>query len=116
MNNNESYNRKKYEVEILGETMPVTGELSLDYLNKLVEEVNGVGEEISAAYPTLPRRRLYGLTMLNLADKYFKSEQNRKKAEEKLTELEEENKELEQEMKRLREENEELLNLLQEVE
>ncbi len=109
-------NRKKFNVEILGEDITVVGNLSRDYVESLAAYINDLGRDISRAYPTLPRRRLLGLTILNIADDYFQAKEVREDLEEEIEDLEEEKNRLQQELARLREENEELLDLLQEVE
>ncbi len=107
--------RKKFRVDILGENMPVVGNVSREYVESLADYINEVGDDISRAYPSLPRRRLLGLTLLNIADDYQEAKKERDNLQKSREALEQENEELQQEIKRLREENEELLDLLQEV-
>lgn len=107
--------RKKFKVEIMGENMPVVGNISREYVDNLADYINGVADDISKAYPSLPRRRLLGLTLLNIADDYQKVREEKNELKKSRESLKQENEELQQEIERLREENEELLDLLQEV-
>ncbi len=109
-------NRKKFKTRVLGEELPVVGDISREYVENLAAYINEIGDDIARAYPTLPRRRLFGLTLLNIADQYQKQKEKRQDLEERCEDLEQDKKELQREVERLREENEELLDLLQEVE
>ncbi len=108
-------NRNKFRVDILGENMPVVGNISQNYVENLADYINQVADDISQAYPSLPRRRLLGLTLLNIADEVQKAREEKNNLQESNETLEQEKEELQQEVERLREENEELLDLLQEV-
>ncbi|MFW6278977.1 MAG: cell division protein ZapA [Bacillota bacterium] len=107
--------KKKYIVNILGEEFTITGNLNQKYVNMLQDLINSIGSDISSAYPHLPRRRLWGLTLINLADRYFKLEQKQEDKMKKNRELKHENEKLRQKITSLEEEYEELSQLLEEV-
>ncbi len=108
-------NKTKFKLNILGDKFTVTGEFSEDYIHKLAEHVEKTGREIRDAYPKLPFRRLSHLTMINLADEYFKLRSQCVDLSKEKERLKEANQSLHQELKKLRHENEELTNLLEEV-
>ena len=108
-------NKKKFKLNILGDKFTVTGEFSEDYIHKLAEHVEKTGREIRNAYPKLPFRRLSHLTMINLADEYFKLRSQCVDLSKEKERLKEANQSLHQELKKLRRENDELTNLLEEV-
>jgi len=121
--------KEKFTVKILGEEQLIVGDVSRDYVEKLADYINSVGREIIRAYPSLPRRRLLGLTMVNMADEFYKlreeyNEKNNKikdlksknyDLKEKIEKLEKELAEQKTELKEQKEENEELMTLLEEV-
>jgi cell division protein ZapA len=111
-----NYDKKKIKLNILGDQFTVTGEFSEDYINKLANYVEKTGQEIKNAYPKLPFRRLSHLTMINLADEYFKLRSQCVDLSKEKERLKEANQSLHQELKKLRQENEELNTLLEEVE
>lgn len=108
--------KKKFKLNILGDQFTVTGDFSEEYINKLADYVEKTGKEIKKAYPKLPFRRLAHLTMINLADEYFKLRSQCVDLSKEKERLKEANQSLHQELKKLRQENEELNSLLEEVE
>ncbi|MCF8001152.1 MAG: cell division protein ZapA [Halanaerobiales bacterium] len=105
----------KVNISILEEELVVKGEVSEDYVKDLAEYINNVGREIQETYPRLPRRTLLGLTMVNIADEYFKTKS-------KLQDLKKENKELKElrdklikDNNSLKRDNRELNKLLEEA-
>lgn len=105
----------KINISILEEDLVVKGEVSEDYVKNLAEYINNVGGEIQETYPRLPRRTLLGLTMVNIADEFFKTKS-------KLQELKKENKELKElrdklikDNNSLKRDNRELNDLLEEA-
>lgn len=108
-------NKKKFELNILGDRFNVTGDFGEEYINKLADHVEKTGREIKKAYPKLPFRRLSHLMMINLADEYFKLHSQCIDLSKEKERLKEANQSLHQELKKLRQENEELNNLLEEV-
>jgi len=104
----------RFTIKILGEEMVIIGDLSDDYVNNLSDHINLIGEEISRAYPRLSRQRILGLTIMNIADEYYKLKDvyNKKMQDLKLAEVE--NKNLREKYKEMKEEYEELLTLLEE--
>ncbi|MGM0410347.1 MAG: cell division protein ZapA [Bacillota bacterium] len=126
-----SKNKKhKFSVRILGEEQLIVGDVSEDYVKKLANYINKVGTEITKAYPRLPRRRLLGLTMINMADEFYKFKNDIDQKNEKIKDLKSKNYDLREENEKLKEkvndlekeleasnkEKEELLALLEEVE
>lgn len=109
-------NKNKIKIKILGDTFTVTGEFDENYIKKLAEYVEKVSREIRSAYPELPYRRLANLTMINLADEYFKLRSDCIDLSREKERLREANQSLHGELKKLRQENEELMTLLEEVE
>ncbi len=105
----------KFKIKIMGEELVVTGDISEKYVSKLASYVNNVAEDITRAYPRLPRRRILGLAIVNIADDYFKLKKNYKEDMAFCEKLKEENRMLQKRMGKLHKENEELLNLLEEV-
>src|SRR6056297_903230 len=108
-------NKKKFKLNILGDQFTVTGDFSEEYINKLADHVEKTGQEIKNAYPKLPFRRLSHLTMINLADEYFKLRSQCVDLSKEKERLKDANQSLHQELKKLRQENEELTALLEEV-
>lgn len=106
---------KKYTVKILGEEFTITGNLSRNYVEELQTMINRIGSDISSAYPHLPRRRLWGLTLINLADKYFKFEDKYRQQSKENQQLRKRKKELQQKIDSLQAEYKELSALLEEV-
>lgn len=111
-----SEEKKKIKLNIFGDEFTVTGKFSEEYINKLVDYVEETGQEIKNAYPKLPSRRLSHLTMINLADEYFKLRSQCVDLSKDKERLKEANQSLHQELKKLRQDNEELNTLLEEVE
>ncbi|SFL07615.1 cell division protein ZapA [Halanaerobium salsuginis] len=108
--------KNKFKLNILGDQFTVTGDFDEDYIAKLADYVEKTGLEIRNAYPKLPFRRLSNLTMINLADEYFKLRSQCIELSKEKERLREANQSLHQELKKLRQENEELNTLLEEVE
>ena len=115
-------NENKYRVEILGDEFKITGDLNQEYVDQLQELINEIGQEISRAYPDLPRRRLWMLTLINMADKYFKAEDQKKQHKKEIVQLKEkqvslksENDDLKDKLDNLQAEYEELATMLEEV-
>lgn len=122
MSSEDKYNKKKFSVKILGEEQLIVGDVSQDYVKDLAEYINSVGNEITRVYPRLPRRRLLGLTMVNMADEFFKLRDDYYEKIDKIKELKSKNYDLQDELESLKEEfeeikeeNNELLTLLEEV-
>ncbi|ADQ14894.1 cell division protein ZapA [Halanaerobium hydrogeniformans] len=109
-------NKNKFKLNVLGDSFTVTGDFDEEYINKLANYVEKTGKEIKNAYPKLPFRRLTHLTMINLADEYFKLRSRCVELSREKERLKEANQSLHQELKKLRQENEELNSLLEEVE
>src|SRR6056297_1435207 len=95
----------KFTVRILEEELVVKGEVSEDYVKELADFINNVGQEIQETYPRLPRRSLLGLTMVNIADEYFKTKKELKEVRNKLI----------KDNNSLKRDNRDLNNLLEEV-
>ena len=108
--------KNKFKLEVLGDSFTVTGNFDEEYINKLADYVEKTGREIKNAYPKLPFRRLSHLTMINLADEYFKLRSQCVDLSKEKERLKDANQSLHQELKKLRQENEELTALLEEVE
>ena len=123
------HNKEKFSVKILGEEQLIVGDVSEDYVKELADYINSVGTEIIRAYPSLPRRRLLGLTMVNMADEFYKLREEYYEKNDKIKELKSKNYDLKEEVEELQKklkkkedelkekekENEELLTLLEEV-
>ncbi|RCW50489.1 MULTISPECIES: cell division protein ZapA [unclassified Halanaerobium] len=109
-------NKNKIKVKILGDTFTVIGEFDENYIKKLAEYVEKVSRDIRNTYPELPYRRLANLTMINLADEYFKLRSDCIDLSREKERLREANQSLHDELKKLRQENKELMTLLEEVE
>lgn len=121
--------KEKFSVKILGEEQLIVGDVSEEYVKELADYINSVGTEIIRAYPSLPRRRLLGLTMINMADEFYKLREEYYEKNDKIKDLKSKNYDLkeeienlqkklkrkEKELKETKEENEELLTLLEEV-
>lgn len=107
-------NKEKHTINLLGEDLTVTG-VSENYVEQLVSYINGIGKEITQAYPRLPRRRLVGLTLINLANKFNKLKKEYNKIKQEKTNLKEENEYLKEQINSLQDEYEELSVLLEEV-
>ena len=119
---NKEKNQEKFSVKILGEEQLIVGDVSEDYVKELADYINSVGTEIIRAYPSLPRRRLLGLTMVNMADEFYKLREEYYEKDDQIKELKSKNydlqekvEKLEKELKEKEKENEELLTLLEEV-
>ena len=122
MSSNDKHNKKKFSVKILGEEQLIVGDVSQEYVKELAEYINSVGTEITRAYPRLPRRRLLGLTMVNMADEFYKLRDEYYDKVDKIKELKSKNYDLQEKVDELKEklqdkkeENQELLALLEEV-
>ena len=122
MSSKDKSNKKKFSVKILGEEQLIVGDVSQEYVKELAEYINSVGEEITRAYPRLPRRRLLGLTMVNMADEfhklkdeYYEKIDKVKSLKRKNNNLQEKVEKLQKELEDLKEDNDELLALLEEV-
>lgn len=115
MMNEDKQNKRRFTVKVLGQKLIVTGDISQSYIKEVVEYINNIGQDITGAYPHLPRRQLLGLTAVNLADEYFKLEEKYQNKEEKNEELREENDRLKNELDSIKQEYEELAGLLEEV-
>ena len=111
----EDKSNNRFSIKILGEKLTITGDVSREYVGQLRVEINKIAKEITSAYPHLPRRRLWGLTLLNLADYYFKSRQELKEVKNEKKKIKKENEKLKQKIKELENENHELSMLLEEV-
>ena len=110
MSNEDKLAKNKFSVKILGEKLTVTGSnISREYVEKLASYINEIGDEINNAYPQLPRRRILGLTLINLADELFK-------LQEKNNEIFQENKQLKAENEKLKQENVKLKNKINSLE
>jgi len=123
MNGEDKQEKNKYSVEVLGQELTVIGEnISEDYVKKLAFYINEIGEEIDQAYPQLPRRRILGLTLINITDDFYKNReklknlvQENKKLKNENKKLKNKNEKLKSEIESLKEEYEELSILLEEV-
>ena len=115
MPSEDKYNKRKYSVKILGEEQTVVAEVAQEYIEKLADYINEVGSEITRAYPRLPRRKLVGLTLINMADEFFKLKEEYMEKARELKEIREEKKELKKKVKELKKDNKELMSLLEEV-
>jgi len=111
-----SKQKNKFKLNVLGDSFTVTGDFSEKYIRKIADYVEKTGREIKNAYPKLPFRRLSHLTMINLADEYFKLRSQCVELSKEKERLRDANQSLHQELKKLRQENEELTALLEEVE
>ncbi|MGM0437141.1 MAG: cell division protein ZapA [Bacillota bacterium] len=114
--------KEKFSIKILGEEQLIVADVSEDYVEELADYINSVGTEIIRAYPSLPRRRLLGLTMINMADEFYKLREEYYDKNDKIKELKSKNYDLKEKVEELKEklqekekENEELLTLLEEV-
>lgn len=105
----------KFTVRILEEELVVKGEVSEGYVKKLADYINEVGQEIQETYPRLPRRSLLGLTMVNIADEYFKTKKELEKLKKENKDLKEVRNKLIKDNNSLKNDNRELNNLLGEV-
>lgn len=110
----EGKHKNRFTIKILGEEMVIVGELSDKYVNELSKHINIIGEEISRAYPRLSRQRILSLTIMNIADEYYKLKDVYKKKMEDMKKIENNNKNLREKYKEIKQEYEELLNLLEE--
>ena len=110
-----STSQSKYIIELLDEKLTITGNISEKVVNKLRDLVNSIGEEISGAYPQIPRRRLWGLTLINLAYKYYKLSSRVNSLLQSNKNLKSDNNKLEQELKSVKTEYREISKLLEEV-
>jgi len=108
-------NNQKFTVKILGDEFTVTGEISDQHVQKLQELINSIGREINVAYPHLPRRRLWGLTAINMAHKYFKLLKKKQKLTQENRQLTRENEQLQKTLESLKKDYQELSLLLEEV-
>ena len=116
MSNEDKLPKNKFSVKILGEKLTVTGKkISREYVEKLASYINEIGEEINNAYPQLPRRRILGLTLINLADELFKLRENNSEIFQENKHLKNENEKLKKKIKSLEDEYKELSVLLEEV-
>ena len=106
--------KNRFTIKILGEEMVIVGDLSDEYVTDLSKHINLIGEEISRAYPRLSRQRILSLTIMNIADEYYKLKDVYKKKMEEMKMIEKENRELGEKYKEIKKEYEELLNLLEE--
>lgn len=111
----EDKHKNKYNIKILGEELLVVGNLSDQYVEKLSNHINVIGEEISRAYPRLSRQRILSLAIMNITDEYYKLKDVYNKKVEDLEELEDENSALREKYNELKKDYEELLSLLEEV-
>lgn len=105
----------KFTVKILEEELVVKGDVSEDYVKSLANFINNVGQEIQETYPRLPRRSLLGLTMVNIADEYFKNKKELEKLKKENKDLKEVRNKLIKDNNSLKRDNRELNNLLEEV-
>ncbi|MFW6034894.1 MAG: cell division protein ZapA [Halothermotrichaceae bacterium] len=111
----EDKRKDKFYIKILGEELVVVGDVSEDYVKKLADHINIIGEEIGRTYPRLPRQRILGLTIMNIADEYYKLKEVYNKKEQNLNKLKKENHKLAKQIGKLKRENDELLTLLEEA-
>ncbi|MFW6390120.1 MAG: cell division protein ZapA [Halanaerobiales bacterium] len=107
--------KNKHSINILGQNLTVTGEISKKQVNQLADYINKIGNEIKEAYPHLPFRRLAGLTLVNLAHKYYEAYTQNQKLLNENKNLKKENKQLLEKIEKLEKEYEELSVLLEEV-
>lgn len=107
--------KNKYYVKILDEELLVVGNVSDEYVNKLTEHINLIGEDIARAYPRLSRQRIMGLALMNIADEYYKLKDVYNKKIEDLKLLQEENRLLKEKFSKLRQEYDGLVTLLEEA-
>ncbi|MFW6264635.1 MAG: cell division protein ZapA [Bacillota bacterium] len=110
----EDKQKNRYSIKIMGEELVIVGKLSDDYVSKLSEHINIIGEEIARAYPRLSRQRILGLTVMNITDEYYKLKNVYNKKIEDLKMVEKENQLLREKYKELKKDYEELLALIEE--
>ena len=116
MTNGDKYNKKKkYKVNILGEELTVIGDISQEYIEKISNFINKVGNDINSAYPCLPRRKLLGLAAVNIADELFKLKKNSVQMKKENRQLKKENENLRNKFDSLQKDYRELSVLLEEV-
>lgn len=102
MNDGDKHGKNKYSVEVLGQQLTViVDDISEDYVRKIASHINEIGEEIKQAYPQLPNRRILGLTLINIADDFYKNK-------EKVKQLAQQNKKLKNEIEKMKKKNEKL--------
>ncbi|MFO7814785.1 MAG: cell division protein ZapA [Halanaerobiales bacterium] len=106
----------KVSIRILEEDLVVKGKVSEKYVKKLAEHINNIGQEIQETYPRLPRRTLLGLTMVNIADEYFKMKSELQEMKKENKDLREVRDKLIKDNNTLKRDNRELNKLLEEEE
>ncbi|MFW6238729.1 MAG: cell division protein ZapA [Halanaerobiales bacterium] len=111
----DKHKKRKYTVKILGEELTLTGNISREYIERVADYINSIGEEITGAYPRLPRRKLIGLAAVNLADEIFKLKAEKQNRKNKLKDLKVENERLKEKINSLQDDYRELSVLLEEV-
>lgn len=111
----EDKHKHKYNVKLLGEDMVIVGELSEQYVKKLVHHINIIGQDISRAYPRLSRHRILNLAVMNVADEYYKLKDKYEERLEDIKILEKEFKKLADKHNKLKKDYKELESLLEEV-
>ncbi|MEJ6950017.1 cell division protein ZapA [Natronospora cellulosivora (SeqCode)] len=110
----EDKHNNRFSIKIMGEELVVVGNLSDDYVNRLSEHINLIGDEISRAYPRLSRQRIIALTIMNITDEYYKLKSVYNKKLEDLKMAEKENLLLKEKYKEIKKDYEELLKLIEE--
>src|SRR5690554_691185 len=108
--------KNRFHIKIMNEELLVVGDISDEYVNKLVEHINIIGEDIASAYPRLPRKRIMGLALMNITDEYYKLKEDYQKKIEELNMLKEESGLLKKRFSKLQQDYDELLKLLEEAE
>lgn len=63
------------EVTILGESLVIIGNQSLEYIRSMVRYVNERLTELAQAYPRMSRNKILALGVMNLADELVKANQ-----------------------------------------
>ncbi|MCG8512799.1 MAG: cell division protein ZapA [Halanaerobiales bacterium] len=105
--------RNKFSIKILGEELIIVGDISDKYVKALTSHINRIGKDLNQAYPHLPRQRLLGLTMVNIADGYFKLNDDYIQQQKDLEMLKRENQKMREEYYKLQGDYKELLELLE---
>lgn len=111
----DKHNNNKFYIKLLGEELIIVGQVSEEYIKQLADHINTIGKEISRTYPRLSRQRILGLTVMNVADEYYKIKDVYTQRLQDIKMLESENGNLKKKYNKLRKEYEELLQLLEEV-
>ena len=91
----------------------MVGDISDEYVKKLTSHINGIGQDLNQAYPHLPRQRMLGLAIVNVADGYFKLKDNYYQKQKDLEIMKRENQKIREEYDKLKADYKELLELLE---